>query len=333
MKQSIVVLLVMAGSAYAIGTAGNENTSVDPAPAPVAGAEAAGTRANQTSPRPAVPAAAATIKPRTPCIVIASLPYTISAPGRYCYASDLASDGPVGVAVQASGVDLDCANFATTTSPQSPAAFTAVFVAAARSVTIRNCRIGGFDYGILASGDSAGLRVFDNRIDRARIAGVSANGDGVQVVGNRITHMMPAQIGGELTAISLGSPSAGARVSGVAIAGNVIVNLSGSSNIAGIRVAQADAPMIYGNTVMELRPSSQGRAVALSLRGPGSGSGSNAAAIVENQLMSRSAPSMYADFEIESPGAFGRCVDNVLIGSNPSLITQCTSGSGNVVVP
>lgn len=332
MKNSIVVALLLAGSAFAFGIARNAKPGFDP---PAASAANLGSPKTATGVRPAPETAqpdATAIKPRTHCTVIAALPFTISTPGRYCYASNLATAGGVGVEVQADNVDLDCANHRTTIAPQGAGLLAGIIIGGRQSVKIRNCHIAGSDYGILATGDSTGLRILHNRIEAARVAGVEASGRNVQVIGNRISNMSPPSSGGGLSGISTGSPTPGVRVAGVQVIDNTVVNLSGASNIVGIRVAQAEAPMIAGNTVMELGPASQGRAVAVALRGPASGSGSAAADLVENQLMSRVASS-YVDFAIDSPAALGLCRGNISIGMNSSLISECASGSGNVVVP
>lgn len=93
---------------------------------------------------------------------IETVPTTISAPGTWCFSSDLATDISSGFAVYiaASRVTIDCRGF----TLDGSSAATGIYAGAREAITVRNCNIHGFDTGILIV-DGGNHVVVDNRLE------------------------------------------------------------------------------------------------------------------------------------------------------------------------
>ncbi len=334
MRKIIIVAALAAGSAYALSIGAQKITGVQAVP-PVAGSTPAG----RTDARVAGAATDAPAddffpgaKVSSRCTVIASLPHAIRAPGRYCYAADLESPSVNGLSIEASDVSLDCRGFRTTSAlPRTPGSDGIYTVGAVRNVTIRNCRVTGFDRGITAFAGAVGARILDNHVDAAQTVGIGAWGDGAQVVGNRVTNTSPAQAGQYSNGISLLPRTPEIAATGQALVRNVVVNVYGSPQSTGILVYGSAAPLIKGNTVMALRPTFQGVTAGIFLGDWQQGARTTAAQVIENQIMNRS--SGYTDFAAQTTQSVATCLRNVSVGVAFSALQSCPSGSGNTTAP
>src|SRR5687768_1850994 len=98
----------------------------------------------------AAPARAQTVVPG--CIEIASVPYTISAPGTYCLTQSFEVDITSGatITINSTQVNLDCREHSLyNVSIALNGSSSAIYLANRHDVTIRNCRIfGGYTHGI-----------------------------------------------------------------------------------------------------------------------------------------------------------------------------------------
>lgn len=333
MQKMIIVAALAAGSAYALSGA---------SPKTVALAKSSGRAPDRTASIGAGPsapgalapqAAASALKSRLRCTMVTSLPLTISAPGRYCYGADLSTSSFSGVRIEASDVTLDCAGFRTTSSLPRSGGSDGIYTAGeVRNVTIRNCRVGGFDRGITAFAGAVGTRILDNHVDAAQTMGIGAWGDGAQVIGNRVTNTHPAEPGQYANGISLLPVAPETPARNQVVARNVVVNVYGSAQTTGIVVSGSTAPKIVGNTILSLRPDEGGHAIGLWLSGWAQGARTTSATVADNQLMTRPSAS-YTDFAAETIESATSCTGNVTIGVSASNLWSCPSGEDTVVVP
>lgn len=126
----------------------------------------------------------------TQCTTIDALPAVISSGGTYCFSKDLATSVGTGAAItiNANNVTLDCngrklgglaAGIGTSA--------TGVHAYNRANLTIRNCNIRGFMYGVALSGNAGGGHlVEDNRLDGNTYTAVYVNGDGSTIRNNLI---------------------------------------------------------------------------------------------------------------------------------------------------
>jgi len=198
----------------------------------------------------------------TQCTIIDALPAVISNAGTYCLGKDLGTPVATGgaITINANNVTLDCngrklgglaAGIGTSA--------TGVFAYNRSNVTIRNCNIRGFMYGVgLYGGAGGGHLVEDNRFDGNTYTAVYVNGDGStirdnlifstgggstgggwaqgieshgdnSVLGNTIWGMTPVTSRNDTQGITIGNNTAGI------VAGNRVSGLAGELNL-GIRL-------------------------------------------------------------------------------------------------
>jgi hypothetical protein len=122
--------------------------------------------------------------------VIASLPTVISTQGVYCLTHDLATSITAGKAIdiQTNNVTIDCNGYkigglAAGTDSNAYG----IFADARQNITVRNCGIRGYYFGINLTGSGgAGHLVEDNRLDNNLLEGIVVNGDNNTVRRNRV---------------------------------------------------------------------------------------------------------------------------------------------------
>ena len=264
------------------------------------------------------------------CTIISSLPFTIRASGRYCYASDLVSSSFYGVRIEANDVDLDCRGFSTATSMGRTGGTNGISViGGSHHATIKNCKVSGFDLGITAFAGSTYGRILNNHVDSSLSIGIGAWGDFAHVTGNRVSNTHPEDSTQHATGISLYPVSPEIAAQGQVVANNVVVNTYGGSGAIGIYVSGSAAPVIRGNSIIELRPADGGFSFGLWLANWAQGANTTGARIIGNQIMSRNAN--FTDVFMQS-GQADRCDANITIGT-PSNFSNCAAGSDNRAVP
>ena len=122
---------------------------------------------------------------------ITVLPYTISTPGTWCVKQNLATAAVSGAAitVNANDVTIDCNGFKLDGSAAGIATANRGVYATARSgVTVRNCALRGFQYGIAVVGAAGGRHLVErNRISSSTSVGILLEGDGSLIRDNQVT--------------------------------------------------------------------------------------------------------------------------------------------------
>lgn len=165
------------------------------------------------------------------CTVIATLPYTISAPGNYCLQQDLAhpfANNAGAVRIQSSNVVLDCNGHRLEGTAGAATKAMGVIAFDRQNITVRNCHVHGFQSGIWLRG--GGLAVHDNLVERNTAAGIYVHGDGSVVRRNRV--------------LDIGGDTAGTGMAvGVRTYGNVDVL---DNTIAEIHAAAGSGQAAYG---------------------------------------------------------------------------------------
>jgi len=262
---------------------------------------------------------------KQPCTVIASFPYTITAPGNYCLSADHVTDSGAGIAIASNDVKLDCKGHSITKSIRGPWYSTGIGSEFNLSnVTIQNCRIGDFGKGIAIGGRN--IRVLNNSIDGAMRDGISSGGHSAHVIGNRVTNTYsddPDHPGG--VSISVFPYDVDVVTTGQVISNNVVVGAVDGSD-AGIAVYGSSAPLITGNQILELNPAGSMviSAIVLGARGNTSTTG---AVVSRNSMMVRG-PNVRA-----VNGVAALCANNVAIGLQADAFASCQAATGNTVIP
>jgi len=124
---------------------------------------------------------------------ITSLPTVITTQGTWCLKQDLATAIGSGnaISINTNNVTIDCNNFKLGGLAAGTDTFAAGIVSSDRfNLTIRNCNIRGFEYGVLLTNSNSsiggGHLVEDNRLDGNTFVGMRVEGDGSQVLRNRV---------------------------------------------------------------------------------------------------------------------------------------------------
>lgn len=195
------------------------------------------------------------------CIEIASVPYTISAPGNYCLTANQDVDITSGASITIASIEvnLDCRgytlyNFSTALNGSS----SAIYLANRHDVTIRNCRIfGGYTHGIHVTQDNAvanknyAITIADNVVTECAWHGIRAWGTDIEIRDNRVHN-----IGGQDNATAIGIRVGGATPGNKfhMVTGNIVSNTrSLASNAYGIFSDNSVAGLFTGNRIVRTR--------------------------------------------------------------------------------
>jgi hypothetical protein len=255
---------------------------------------------------------------------ITSLPATISTQGTWCLKQDLATAITSGMAINinTNNVTIDCNNFkigglAAGAGTQAEG----IYAAAVQNVTVRNCNIRGFAYGIYL-GHYGGFVVEDNRLDGNTEYGIVAIGDGSVVRRNRVLDTGGSSVVTSASAYGIHTVYSvdvlDNTVSGVA----ATVGNNGSAD--GISVQINDGGSISGNRVRTVLADGTGQASGISFSG-----GSSRNTIRGNDVIGSSAPGI--NYGVQCGNANQHAKDNVINGFATGILT-CTD-DGNVVAP
>jgi hypothetical protein len=178
-----------------------------------------------------------------------TVPMVITTPGIWCLRKDLVVIGPApnsAINIQASNTTLDCKDFAIDGTAIAPLeAQWAIVSDQQHDLTVRNCNIRGFLYGIsVYNTTSKGNSVINNRIAKSYGGGIQVVGDGSVVRGNFI---LDSGNGGD------GNPACGISVWGsVDVIDNLIHGVSATNtNVCGISANEFSGHII-GNRVRGL---------------------------------------------------------------------------------
>lgn len=244
-----------------------------------------------------------------------AIPAVITTPGMWCLRNDLKVSGYANSAIniQASNATLDCKDFSLDGTAITPAeAQWGIVSDRQHGVTVRNCNVRGFLYGIsFYNTESKGNSVVNNRLERNYVSGIYVVGDGSKVSGNII--------------LDTGSSEGASGISAVGevdVTNNLIAGVSGgTSNVTGISTGDFTGQII-GNRIRGL---SQGfishPSVAISIVGA-------ANAIVRDNDISGDGLPITAG--IWCRFATGRVKGNVIKGMETALM-ECDLGQDNDV--
>ena len=204
----------------------------------------------------AAPARAQTVVPG--CIEIASVPYTISAPGTYCLTQSFEVDITSGatITINSTQVNLDCREHSLyNVSIALNGSSSAIYLANRHDVTIRNCRIfGGYTHGINVTQDNSvsnknyAITIADNVVTECAWQGIRAFGTDIEVRDNRV-HNVGGQDNASAIGIRVGGSSVGNKFH--VVTGNVVSNtVSLASNAFAIYSDNSVAGVFTGNRVV-----------------------------------------------------------------------------------
>lgn len=179
---------------------------------------------------------------------ITALPYTISSPGTWCVKQHLFTSAAAGAAitVNTSNVTIDCNNFKLDgTSAGASTANRGILASARSNVTVRNCSIRGFQYGIALVGVAGGDHLVEhNRLGANTSYGIFVEGDGSLIRDNHVSDTG----GSTLTPHAYGIY--GRYI--VDIADNIVSTVAGNGNagnIIGIFTLNNTGGTVSGNRV------------------------------------------------------------------------------------
>jgi hypothetical protein len=260
---------------------------------------------------------ASDVESKQPCVNIVALPFTITAPGRYCLSSDQSPDlartvRRTAITIDASNVILDCKGHAIK-NPGDPWRTTAILTRALRlnGLIVRNCQVHEFESGIMVKGNQ--LQVLNNTFRNSGIHGIVALGHHIRIVGNRHA------------GISVKSDRT-VRSSKVLIMDNVLGS-QGDTSVTALMTVDVDDVQIINNQVVTLKPDWGGEARAISVSGTG------------HRLFGNTV--MVSDPNVAAlVGIAQLCVGNVFIGAQTDMgdgetagISRCESARENYEVP
>lgn len=201
--------------------------------------------------------------------VISSLPAIITTQGTWCMKSDIATAMTSGsaISVQANNVTIDCNGFKL--GGLAAGLNTATYGIEAmnrNNVTVRNCTIRGFYWGVVLSSAVGGYLVENNRFDGNTSSALLAFGEGSTIRDNQVLHTGGStQFNEYLTS--------GIHASGTShIVRNQVLDVSAQpgelGNVAyGIRLDNAIGGLIAENVVADVYRASPGSARSIYVYG------------------------------------------------------------------
>ena len=253
---------------------------------------------------------------------ITALPYTINNPGTWCVKQHLFTSAITGAAitVNTSNVTIDCNNFKLDGTSAGQATANRGILASARSnVTVRNCSIRGFQYGIALVGAAGGDHLVEhNRLGGNTSYGIFVEGDGSLIRDNQVS----------LTGGSTLTPNAYGIYARyiVDIADNIVGTVVGNGNagnIIGIYTLNNTGGTVSGNRVHGLI-----KAGNIGLRGI-LNSQSSRVVLVRNNV---SGDGSTAGVGITCTNSTSRVKDTVISGF-PTGLSACGDAGRNDITP
>jgi parallel beta-helix repeat protein len=250
---------------------------------------------------------------------VTTLPATLTRQGTWCLATDLLAGMSSGAAItiSASNVTLDCNHFRIGGLAAGPATqATGVLALGRANVTVRNCSIRGFRYGVRLEG--SGHVVEDNRLDNSTRVGILVAGDGSIVRRNRVLDTGASGVETLAAGISTGGS--------VDIVDNTVANVAalptaGLGSNFGIRTSGNLAGSVVGNRIRGIVVEASGWAIW--------NEGTGRVVVADNNLLGRA---QTGDGGIRCAGAQGTATGNAVVGFSTG-ITGCTEGAGNNELP
>jgi parallel beta-helix repeat protein len=247
---------------------------------------------------------------------VETIPTVITTPGVWCMRQDLRVVGYANVAIniQASNTTLDCKDFSLdgTAIPPDQAQW-GIASDRQHGVTVRNCNVRGFLYGIFfANTESSGNSIVNNRVQKSLNGGILVVGDG-SLVRNNIVLGTGNDMGGGAVGIDV--------FGGVDVIDNLVsgVRAGGGNRAIGIGANEAVNNNIAGNRVRALSATAGELAVGISAI-------SATGIVMRDNDISGGGLSNTAGFWCRF--ATGRVKDNVVKGME-SPFMECDLGQDN----
>jgi parallel beta-helix repeat protein len=261
----------------------------------------------------ALPAAAAESFDSCEGRYIDSLPTTISTPGTWCLRRDASTAIVSGAAIQvaSNNVTIDCNGYKLGGLAAGPASMASGISSAGRSnVTVRNCAVRGFYYGIQVEGGGGHL-VEGNRLDNNLLTGIRVSGDNSRVRDNAVY-----DTGGALGRTDANGIVALADVTGNTVSG--VFALEAPSYPVGI-VQFGAGHVVGGNVVRNITPNAGGMAYGIVVSAVG--------VTVEGNRVA--APAPVTGLGIAGYGATNTfCLNNTVAHYSAPIVT-CRASSSN----
>jgi hypothetical protein len=202
----------------------------------------------------------------TNCTEIASVPFTISAPGTYCLKKNLVNTtdpAPAYLAgaieIQADNVTLDLNGFSLSNGIAGPAnRMNGVVGFHRKNVIVRNGQIDGFATAVLLGGLMAQRSmVEDIRANASTGKGVFVAGENSVIRNNQITNVGPGDLDSEAIGITL------VYAENSTIEGNLISAVSETQSAHGIGVGFSASVLVRANTVFNIKDAMQKLGISL----------------------------------------------------------------------
>lgn len=255
------------------------------------------------------------------CTVISSVPFTISTPGTYCLINNLSTsqNGGGAILINASNVKLDC-NGRTITNKNSGNSDVGIASMGRNAVSVENCGVDGFEEGIHFDVKSNMVSIRNNSIRNARTYGIIAWGNSIEIVGNSVIdtkYVSASRNYNQAIVVSAYSPGVLSR--DVVIRGNRVLGLSGTAQMQAIRVEYSTAPVIEGNHVGRLLPTSTGYGFAIF-------TSSASRAVIKDNILTGSPSYPLSGIQSDSTAI---CTGNIINGYRTSGVPTCGVSGGN----
>jgi len=255
---------------------------------------------------------------------IDALPAVVSTQGTWCLRKDVSTAMASGTAIsiQANNVTLDCNGFKLGgLAAGLDTGANGIGWINRNNITVRNCSIRGFEYGLNANGGGDAYHAIENnRFDGNTHVGIHLAGDNHRVVGNQLndTGGSPGWAG-----------SFGMSITGdhVVVQGNTIAGVwvsdtanNGNGSAYGIVAVTGRGNVFQDNHILALIPRGTGSARALAV----------AHALVQGNVVLNAAGGGTTAVDGSNDGAPpSLCIGNRISGYTTTLDT-CTSGGGNL---
>lgn len=245
---------------------------------------------------------------------INSVPATITSQGVWCLDRNVGTAMSTGnaVLIQANNVTIDCNHFKIGgLAAGDGTSMIGIHAVNRRNVTVRNCNIRGFHWGISLTG--SGILVEDNRLDHNTFVGIHVAGDG-----NRIQRNAVFDTGG----VPTGSWAVG--ITGQAdVIDNIVDGVAATGTNAaaiGVSTGYGSGQVVRGNRVRGLVAT--GVALVTAIR-PGPDD-----VVAANRLVAVPATNGYG---IRGQGTSSNfCKDNSVTGFSLAAISDCQDAGGNI---
>ena len=248
--------------------------------------------------------------------IIASLPTVISTQGVYCLSHDLTTAISSGnaIAIQTNNVTIDCNGYKIGgLAAGNTSNAVGIYASDTRlNLTVRNCGIRGFEWGIDFEGGSGHL-IEDNRLDNSLYVGMYVQGDNNTIRRNRIY-----DTGGYIAAASATALVVQADVIDNTISG--VFAIGANPNLGGIEL-QGPNTVASGNRVSGLAVTGSGQAFGIYAE--------NDSISIRDNFVSASTVA------INGTGILGGGVTDTICSGNhvykfSSAINVCKDGGNNV---